>query len=151
MQVGASHYAQNQNLGNHLQSLQQAESAQALPDKPVAEGDWLDDAVFWSDRLYDLHALAQDVQIEDVGFAELSDLRQALYERGWISPSQAMALTEVAQKLSDRLRYDAGQVISTALEEQPGGQLQRLLQPVLTTVENVRAVQGQMATYQAAG
>lgn len=141
MQVGASHYAQNQNMGNHLQAAQQSADTSAVSGADVKPGEWNEDAVFWSDRLYDLHELARDVQVEDVGFSELSQLRQALYERGWISPSQATALTEVSQKLSDRLRYDAGDVISSAVEEAGSGQVGRLLQPVLTMVENVRAVQ----------
>ena len=141
MQVGASHYAQNQSLGMPLQETRHSAGASEAAAGPDAPGEWHEDAVFWSDRLYDLHALAEQVQVEDVGFAELSQLRQALFERGWISPSQATALTEVSQKLSDRLRYDAGEVIHSALEEKGEGQLRRLLQPVLTMVENVRAVQ----------
>lgn len=140
MQIGVSHYTQNQTMGNNLQALQQQSTEAVEKSAPAAEADWLDDAVSWSDKLYELHELAEEVQVEDVGFPELSQLRQALYERGWISPSQATALTEVSQRLSDRLTYQVDDVLSKAIEEQ-GGQMGRLLSPVLTMVHNVQAVQ----------
>lgn len=144
MQIGVSHYTQNQTLGNNLQALQSKE-ADGVSSKVEAEGaDWLDDAVFWSDRLHELHELADQVQVRDVGFPELSQLRQALYERGWITPSQATALTEVSQKLSDRLTYQADDVLTKAIDEQ-GGQLGKLLSPVVTMVHNVQAVQAMKA------
>lgn len=139
MQIGVSNYTQNQTLGNNLQALPNAAVASAAAVDERA-GEWTDDAVFWSDRLHELHSLADEVQVRDVGFDELSQLRQSLFERGWINPSQATALTEVSQRLSDRLLYQADEVISQAIEEK-GGAFSKLLQPVLTMIENVRAVQ----------
>ena len=141
MQIGVTNYTQNQTLGNNLQALQsQQAQGTTAPTEPPPGGEWLDDAVSWSDRLYELHELAETVQVQDVGFPELSQLRQALYERGWITPSQATALTEVTQKLSDRLTYQADDVLTQAMEQE-GGQLRRLLAPVVTMIQNVQAVQ----------
>lgn len=139
MQIGVSNYTQNQTLGNSLQAVPQSVAAKAasLDDRA---GEWADDAVFWSDRLHELHSLADEVQVRDVGFSELSQLRQSLFERGWISPSQATAMTAISQRLSDRVQYQADAVITQAIEEQ-GAAARKLLQPVLTMIENVRAVQ----------
>lgn len=140
MQIGVTHYTQNQTLGNNLQALQGQQAEQVAASEKPGGAEWLDDAVSWSDRLYELHDLAESVQVRDVGFPEMSQLRQALYERGWITPSQATALTEVTQKMSDRLTYQAGDVVAQAMEQE-GGQMRRLLAPVVTMIQNVQAVQ----------
>ncbi|MEX0584499.1 MAG: hypothetical protein WEB07_01950 [Natronospirillum sp.] len=144
MQIGVSNYTQNQTLGNNLQAVPQNTSAEKVAANEPA-GEWTEDAVFWSDRLHELHALAEEVEVQDVGFAELSKLRQALFERGWISPSQATAMTEISQRLSDRIRYQADAVVAQAIDER-GGAVEKLLRPVLAMIENVRAVQERVAT-----
>ncbi len=138
MQVGVSHYVQNQSLTHSHKSAEPAVNgvAEAIPDTGAS---FQDDSVSWSDRLYELHSLARDVKLSDANFAEVGQLRQALYERGWISPAQATALTELGSRLSDRLTYPLDEIIAQGMSR--GAQARQLLGPVLTMVRNVESVQ----------
>lgn len=143
MQVGVTHYVQNQTLGNNLQALQGSDKVSAA-QVDADNTDWLNDQVFWSDRLYELHALAERVRLREIGFQEMAELRQILFERGWITPAQAKAITDISKGLSDRLRYQAEDVINQAMDS-GDGQLRKELKPVLTMVQNLSAVQDRVA------
>lgn len=138
MQVGVSNYVQNQSL---LQAHKSADSAVNEVSEAATESGaaFQEDAVYWSDKLYELHDIARDVKLNDANFAEVGQLRQALFERGWISPAQATALTELGSRLSDRLSYPLDEIIAQGISR--GGQARQLLEPVLTMVRNVESVQ----------
>lgn len=138
MQIGVSHYVQNQSM-MHSQKSVESTAAEVVDASPESGTAFQDDAVSWSDRLYELHALARDVKLSEANFAEVGQLRQALFERGWISPAQATALTELGNRLSDRLTYPLDEIISQGMSR--GGQARQLLGPVLTMVRNVESVQ----------
>lgn len=144
MQVGVTHYVQNQTLGNNLQALQGSDKLSAATSAGDENADWLSDQVFWSDRLYELHALAERVRLREIGYQEMAELRQILFERGWITPAQAKAITDISRGLSDRLRYQADEVINNAMSA-GDGQLRKELAPVLTMVQNLSAVQDRVA------
>ncbi|MFC3854017.1 hypothetical protein ACFOSD_14655 [Salinispirillum marinum] len=142
MQVGVTHYVQNQTMGSNLQALQGGEKVDAAANMPTDQSEWLDDQVFWSDRLYELFTLAERVRLREIGYLEMAELRQMLFESGWITPAQAKAITDISKGLSDRLRYQASDVINNAMQD-GSGQMKKELSPVLTMVENLSAVQEQ--------